>query len=294
MRKEAIRPWMIGVAALLLLAGIGAAVPSIRASYIDTNVVGTLTVNGAIIPNVAGTQSVGMRAIPYSEIDANFVYLQAGGGVQSNPTAPGTLHLGDVTSTSMVANQAGNVFTMNGIFQAGSGTGNLDWSPSSGLFKLPTGGMPAGTGTAVGLPGLALYRDTTATPSVTTGETFGSTYTLPANTWGLGQEIRIKCAFQKAANANAVTAKVYVNGTALITMSNSTSGDAYSADLRLVRVGGTAASYSASTIVTNTGGVVRGTAVIAPASTQTIQISVTGATTNGDLSTTYMRVEWMP
>lgn len=267
---------------------------SLRASSIDTNVVGTLTVNGAIVPNVAGTQSVGTRAIPYSEIDANFVYLQAGGGVQSNPTSPGTLHLGDVSSTSIVSNQAGNVFTMNGIFQAGSGTGNLDWSPSSGVFKLPTGGMPAGTGTAVGLPGLALYRDTTATPSVTTGETFGSTYTLPANTWALGQEIRVKAAWQKAANGNSVTAKVYVNGANLITLAGVASGDAYSCDLRLVRVGGTAASYSATTILANAGGVVRGTATIAPTTTQTIQISVTGATANGDLSTTYMRVEWMP
>lgn len=297
MRKEVIRPWMIGVAALMLLAGVGAAVPSIRASFIDTNVVGTLTVNGAIIPNVAGTQSVGTRAVPYSEFDSNFVYLQAGGGVQSNPTSPGTLHLGDVSSTSIVSNQPGNVFTMNGILQAGSGTGNLDWSPSSGKFLLPTGGMPAGTGTATGQPVISLYRDASVTNSVTTGETFGTAYTMPANTLSAnGQALHITAAWVHAANGNLTTAKLYVNGTAILSQNNSTSGDVILTDFEIVRTSATTATYQGRSL--NLNGAYVGSRgmnyAIVATSAMTIQLSVTGAVTNGDLSTNYLRVEWKP
>lgn len=152
----------------------------------------------------------------------------------------------------------------------------------------------AGTGTATGNCPITIYENTTVTPSVTTGETAGSTYSIPANTLSaVGQKLRISAGWTKAANANSTTYKLYFNGTAFINVASAVSGDSIFTDFEIVR---TAAGYSWHNFTASGAGVTGGHGTSTATFTGAIDthISVTGATTNGDLSTNYMRVEWWP
>lgn len=157
--------------------------------------------------------------------------------------------------------------------------------------------IAAGTGSATGQVPCTLYHDTTVTPSVTSGETAGSTYTLPANTLSAnGQMLRISASWTHAANANSTTFKLYFAGTAIVNSTNASSGDIIGVEVRITRTSSTTATYHA--IITSTGAGI-GTQRIALGAlsfttTNDIHISVTGATTNGDLSTNNLVVQYWP
>lgn len=182
----------------------------------------------------------------------------------------------------------GTVSTVAGI-AAASGT-------FSGALAANAVTSGAGTGTATGLVPVTLYRDTTVTPSVTTGEVDGSSYTMPANTLSAnGQELRVSAAWTHAANTNSTTAKLYVNGTAIGNFASAASGDATGIEFRIVRTSATVATYFGIGQAPSGGYFgARGTITIAAGSAMIIKISVTGPTTNGDLSTNYLRVEYWP
>lgn len=156
--------------------------------------------------------------------------------------------------------------------------------------------VSVGTGTATGKVWAELFRDTTVTNSVTTGETAGSTYTLPANTLSSnGQMIVCRAAWVHAANTNSTTAKMYVNGVALVTITNASSSDVIETELRLVRTSSSTATFGGYTL-NNGGGFTghRGTMTIAAGSNMDIHISVTGSVANGDLATNFLRCDGSP
>jgi hypothetical protein len=154
----------------------------------------------------------------------------------------------------------------------------------------------AGTGTQTGSAPITIYSDATVTPSVTSGETDGSSYTMPANTLSAnGQMFKCQAAWTHAANTNATTFKLYVAGVAVISASNSTSGDTIGVEIRFVRTTSSLGTYHA--LITSGGALTSAKGVFNPltwSNNNIIKISVTGATTNGDLSTNYLRCEWWP
>jgi hypothetical protein len=274
--KTKLKPWMIGLAALVLIPGVAVAVPRFLATFIDTGVGAQLAINGNVVPASSGVGQVGITGLVWNRFNGNFFFVPGGGAFDADPSSAGTVNFCNTYGTACVFGQAGRSNTING--------------------NTTLAALTAGTGTATGKAPVTLFSDTTVTASVTIGETDGSTYTLPANTLSSnGMALRLYAAWQHAANANATTAKLYVNGTAILNTSNSTSGDAVSTEFRVIRTSATTASFSGVSLNPN-GAYVgsRGTVTIAAGSTMIIKISVTGATTNGDLSTTFLRVEWWP
>lgn len=343
-----LRPWMIGLGALLLLAGIGAAVPGIRATFIDTGAVASLTINGDVLPSAAGVKRSGSPSLPWWQVNSNSYYVPGGGafdtmaGVNAGtmylantnatglvigqpsiqttiygPWIPGTTNTVSLGSSSVLLNQVNSTFYYvpggGGVdTESGGGAGTLYLGNNNatgvviskpGSTATVAGNMAvtgtlqgsAGTGTATGLVPITLYENTTVTNSVTSGETAGSTYSLPANTLSaVGQSLHIGAGWTHAANTNSTTYKLYFNGAAFISATTAISGDTVFTDFYVVR---TTAGYSwHSVTISSSAGLVggRGTSTATFTSAIDTHISVTGATTNGDLSTNYMRVEWWP
>jgi hypothetical protein len=143
--------------ALLVISGIAAAVPAVRATYIDTGSTASCTFNGAIIPNAAGGQFVGTTTVPWGRVYSDFVYLPGGGAVDSDPASAGSLHIGDANSTSIIMNRAGNNVTFYGNLVPGTvnvgsiGTGSVYFNQMNATnFFVPGGGSLDSSATNAG------------------------------------------------------------------------------------------------------------------------------------------------
>jgi hypothetical protein len=343
-----LRPWMIGLSALLLLAGIGAAVPAIRATFIDTGAVSTLTINGDVLPSGSGVKRLGNPSLPWWQVNSNSYYVPGGGAFDTMAGVnAGTMYLGNTNATGIVIGQNGIQTTLFGglvpgvtntlslgtpSFLLNQVNSSFYYVPGGGAIDTESGGAAgtlhigdvnatgivlgksgstaalagnvtvagtlqgsAGTGTATGLVPITLYENTTVTPSVTSGETAGSTYPIPANTLSaVGNNVHISAGWTHAANTNSTTYKLYFNGAAFISATNATSGDTIFTDFYVVR---TTAGYSWHSFTISGGaGLVGGHGTSTATFTSSIDthISVTGPTANGDLSTNYLRVEYWP
>jgi hypothetical protein len=156
--------------------------------------------------------------------------------------------------------------------------------------------LPAGAGTQTGNPALGIFKNVTPVSSVTSGETDAQSYTMPANTLSAdGQAVRCVAHFIKAANADAVTAKVYFNGTAVSSITTSTSGQQIALTWTFVRttssiMRGTMAGAQDSISI----GSATGVGSVTYSSPIIIKTTVTGATANADLTAQHMRCEWLP
>lgn len=131
--------------------------------------------------------------------------------------------------------------------------------------------------------------------SVTTGEIDAQSYTLPANSMTTdGQKIVFDAAFTHAANTNSSTWKFYVAGNALFTTARTVASENESVTVTCVR--------KSSTILRCQGLSVSGTTVAGASNGFTVDYTTTiifktavlGPTTNGDMTSFFLRGELWP
>lgn len=125
-------------------------------------------------------------------------------------------------------------------FRNSAGTGTfvataLGWSTTGRLTT--TDGVTSGTDRIVGGTAFAQSTPTTVTNTVSTEQTFGAGYTIPANTLKAGSRLKVTWHGEVTASAGAdtLTIKVYVGGALVTTASVDTSvNDKFAGDLVLV------------------------------------------------------------
>lgn len=117
-----------------------------------------------------------------------------------------------------------------------------------------TDGVTSGTARTVGGTAYAQTTPTTVTNTVSTEQTFGTGYTMPASTLKAGSRMRIRLHGEVTASAgtDTLTVKLYIGTTAVWTSSavNTSANDKFSATFELVSTaapGASVATYGVGT-----------------------------------------------
>lgn len=157
-----------------------------------------------------------------------------------------------------------------------------------------------GTGTNTGVVGGTGFANATPVPSVTTGTIDGQSWTIPGNTLSAdGMAIHCTTAFLHANTANIAVPNVLFNGSAFVGFNDSTNNDWIFDRFDVTRMTSTTAlvtstvfhAVSNSDTSTNTSRSVLVTG-LDWTTNKIVKNTVTGATTNGDLTAEFLRCEW--
>lgn len=215
----------------------------------------------------------------------------AQGGTSFTTYAVGDLLYADTTTTlaKRAAVAAGQVLASAGTSTAPAYTA----SPTLTAITLT-----AGTGTQTGGDGgITILSNVTPVTSLTSGTIDGQSYSMPANTLSAnGQSLLIQTCGAHAANANAASIAQFFNGTSLRSMTSSTTGDQECIETRIVRLTVSTLNYFGWAEDSANGTLRYGAAMTGQDFTNPIIIknTITGATTNGDMTATFMKVVWFP
>jgi hypothetical protein len=141
-----------------------------------------------------------------------------------------------------------------------------------------------------------LFKNATPVSSVTTGEIDAQVFNMAGNTMSTdGQKVVCNAGFTHAADTNSASYKFYVNGTALATQARTGSGELETNEWNCVRA--TSSTLRCTGLLSNAGAIsttVSSLTGVTFSGTIVIKTAVLGATTNGDMTSNYLRCEFYP